>query len=282
MHRINEYLESPEVTALAETTRANYGYSLKSLQTYCVRNLISELGPGFPIQAFMDDLLTQVTAQSARQYLTVIKMFFKHIGHPLDYAFKTPSAQKKAQKIKRLERWFSDEEIELCRNHEFPKHKFRLQRTRNRALVGLLIDTGARISEICAIKAEHVNFEKRIVHLGVSKTQPRAGFFSEHTEQFLRKMEMAMGLWFSDTIFLPADTSKRIVIDMLKDLKIHKPGRGPHTFRHWVANHLYFDKGMDLLDVAFLLGDSPEVIRKTYLHPTPAQMQKRLKGAMAA
>jgi integrase len=282
MHRIKAYLESPDVMNLAPTSRANYGYALKSLERFCVDRSIRELNAGFPIGAYVDFLLHKVTAQSARQYLTIVKMFFKYLGHPLDYEFKTPSAQKRAQKTKRMERWFSDKEIELCRNHGFSEHKFRLQRIRNRALVGLLIDTGARISEICAIQAEHVNFKKRTVHLGVSKTQPRAGFFSEHTERFLRKMEMAMGLWFSETIFPPADTSKRIVIEMLKTLKIHKPGRGPHTFRHWVANHLYFDKGMDMMDVAFLLGDSPEVIRKTYLHPTPDQMRRRLQKSMAA
>lgn len=280
MHRIDEYLNSPAVTALAQTTRDNYGYALESLRRFCIRNLMSTLDGDFPAQAYMDALLETVTGQTAQQYLTVVKMFFKYIGHPLDFSFKVPSAQIKANKTKKLERWFSDREVEQCLGWNFPKEGSRM-RTRNKALVGLLADTGARIAEIAAIRAENITLSRRTVHLGVSKTQPRAGFFSEHTEHLLREYKGSQNEW-AGPLFPSADASKRIVIQMLKDLKIHKPGRGPHTFRHWVANKLYFDKKMDLLDVAFLLGDKPEVIRNTYLHPTPEQMRKRLGDAMAA
>jgi site-specific recombinase XerD len=281
MHRIDEYLNSPAVTNLAPTTQNNYRYALESLRRYCIRNLMSTLDKAFPTQAYMDDLMQGVSGQTAQQYITVIKMFFKHIGHPLDFSFKIPSAQIKAKKVKSLERWFSDREVGKCLDWRFPTIADHLLRVRNEALVGLLIDTGARIAEIAAIRAENIILSNRTVHLGISKTQPRAGFFSEHTEDLLRDYKSGPKEW-AGPIFPSADASKRIVIKMLKDLKIHKPGRGPHTFRHWVANHLYFDKGMDLIDVAFLLGDSPDVIRKTYLHPTPEQMRSRLKDALAA
>ena len=69
---------------------------------------------------------------------------------------------------------------------------------------------------------------------------------------------------------------------MLSDLgmKKIKDGRGCHTFRHYCATHLFYVGGMGLNDIATLLGDAPETIRSTYLHPTPKMLYKRVKQAM--
>jgi integrase len=56
---------------------------------------------------------------------------------------------------------------------------------------------------------------------------------------------------------------KRIVNDMLKGLALKdgKDGRGPHTFRHYFATYLCYVGGMEISDIGFLMGDTPDMIR---------------------
>ena len=54
----------------------------------------------------------------------------------------------------------------------------------------------------------------------------------------------------------------KIIYSMLKDLdlKTKGDGRGPHTFRHYVATNLRYNFRMDLDHVARLLGDTQKTI----------------------
>mgnify|MGYP000724018317 CR=1 FL=1 len=55
------------------------------------------------------------------------------------------------------------------------------------------------------------------------------------------------------------------------------PVRGSHTLRHAVASHLVA-AGVPLADVARFLGDSVEVIVRTYLHATSADVAGAMEG----
>ena len=67
---------------------------------------------------------------------------------------------------------------------------------------------------------------------------------------------------------------------MLDELEINRLGRGPHTFRHFVATKLFYDGGMRIEDVATLMGTTAENITKNYLHPTPLMLRERVFDAM--
>ena len=79
-------------------------------------------------------------------------------------------------------------------------------------------------------------------------------------------------------LFPKVDQCKSIVTDMFAalGLKDNKDGRGPHTFRHYAATWLYYLGGMDLFDLAILLGDKPDVILATYIHPTADMLKTRV------
>ena len=78
------------------------------------------------------------------------------------------------------------------------------------------------------------------------------------------------------------DIIKKIVTNMLTDLGLKNgaDGRGPHTFRHWLATYLHYEQDVSMMDIAFLFGDKVETIRDNYIHPTPRMLRRRVMGAL--
>lgn len=282
--QVNIYLNAPNTCALAKKTRTLYRAVLlkKFLPFARGRGMLSMDGE---IQGAMDDYTRFLTdaglsAHSTQQYLTITKIFMAAAGRPVKYTFKIPRAEKQAHDLKHQQRWFNDRDIARCKTYRFPKNH-----TRNHVLVRLMIETGARVNEIANIRVGDVQLDKGTILLGVSKTIPRPVFFSQETGiyigQFLGKQFPDMAMDAFKQIFPGSNQIWRIIVEMLTALGLKKKGdgRGPHTFRHFTATDLHFVRGMDLTDVAFLLGDTPETISSRYLHPNAEMLQSRMKKA---
>ncbi len=204
----------------------------------------------------------------------------RSIGFPIDFTYRIPRIDKQKWDLKHQKRWFSDKEIVMCKTHTFKTNHIR-----NRILVRLFLETGARVGEIEHIKRGDVNIEQETLLLGHSKTIPRSAFFSQETAIYMEKFFKAK---FPDPtqdsfkkIFPGKNQIYKIIDRMLKELglKSADDGRGAHTFRHFVATDLHYNKGMELTHVAALLGDKPETISSRYLHPTAQMLQSKLKKA---
>ena len=158
-------------------------------------------------------------------------------------------------------------------------------------MVRVLVETGARIQEISDMKVENVDLETRTIFIDDSKTTPRYVFFSPETahvfKTYLNEPEeqdifgAIPGKVKSLNLFPQVDQCQKIVTSMFSalGLKENKDGRGPHTFRHYAATWLYYCGGMDLFDLAVLLGDKPDVIRDTYIHPSADMLKTRVAKA---
>jgi integrase len=74
---------------------------------------------------------------------------------------------------------------------------------------------------------------------------------------------------------------QQVVTEMLNDIGLKKEGdgRGPHTFRHYVASYLFYSGRVRLEDIAFLLGDTVDTIRQNYLHPTSLMLREIVSNA---
>jgi len=282
--QINAYLHCPNTLALARKTQHLYKAALKKkLLPFCVLQDITDLEDDFKshMGAYVKYLLGNgLTAHSTQQYLTITKIFLGFMGVPVKFTFKIPRPAKQAYDLKHQKRWFTDFDIARCKTYRFNRNH-----GRNHSLVRLLCETGARVNEIAQIKRCDVKIEKGTLLLGVSKTIPRPVFFSQETGIYLA---MFLNVKFPDPladsfkrVFPSSNQIWRIINDMLADLgmKHTGDGRGPHTFRHYVATDLHFVRGMDLTDVAFLLGDTPETISSRYLHPNAEMLQSRMKKA---
>jgi len=282
--QINSYLHCPNTLALAQKTQHFYSAALKKkLLPFCLLQDITDLQEGFKdhMEAYTVYLLgSGLTAHSTQQYLTITKIFLGFLGAPVKFTFKIPRPAKQAYDLKHQKRWFTDFDIARCKTYKFDRNH-----GRNHSLVRLLCETGARVNEIAQIKKCDVKIEKGTLLLGVSKTIPRPVFFSQETGIYLaRFLDAKFPDPLADSfkrIFPSSNQIWRIINDMLADLDMKHTGdgRGPHTFRHYVATDLHFVRGMDLTDVAFLLGDTPETISSRYLHPNAEMLQSRMKKA---
>lgn len=282
--QINSYLTHPNTLALAKSSQHSYRIILrKKLLPFCKEKEISKLDETFV--EHMEDFIfflrsEKLAARSIQHYVTVVKFFLRFQGFTITHTYKIPRADKQAFDLKHQKRWFSDIDIAACKTYHFPT-----QHTRNHVLVKLFCETGARIDEIAHIRRGDVNLEKKTILLGHSKTVPRPVFFSQETAIFIDRL-------FKEKFPDPAETAfkkifpgknriYKIIIGMLKDLglKSNGDGRGPHTFRHFVATTLHYTMGMEITHVAALLGDKTGTIIDCYLHPTAEMLHAKMSRA---
>jgi len=289
MNTIQKYLESPEVKGLAKSTRELYGHALKHVEHFMIVTPV--LGCPSPISHEKIEWLSRnvnlfaayleqkaLSGKSIQQYLTCTKIFLKWAGCPVDFTYKISNKARQENKKKHLDRWFTEDEIEKCLTYRF--NNVNGDSLKYRAIVRLLIETGARVGEIANIRIEDIHLGEKYVFIQ-GKTEPRPVFFSMITWDIL-KMILSHRAFKEGLLFPEVSKIKAAITQMLQDLglKNGKDGRGPHTFRHYTATYLYYEGDMRIEDLAFLLGDKVETIRERYLHPTPRMLRKRVAAAM--
>lgn len=84
------------------------------------------------------------------------------------------------------------------------------------------------------------------------------------------------------SIFPRSNQIYKIVIEMLEDLNLKRKddGRGPHTFRHYVATYMRYILRLDLDYVSKILGDSNDMVTTRYIHPTPEMLNNLVGRAL--
>ena len=277
------FLSSDEVIGLADSTQDMYRYALMtaflpfmdSRQPFKVTDVV------WFTKHLEDKGMAGTTIQ---QYLTVVKIFLKWSGTPVDYTYRIPNKERKANALKRMNRWFDENDIAKCLIYDFIN-------PRDALIVHLLIETGIRIQELSDIIKKDVDLDERTIRIKTSKTKPRAVFFSPGTRRRFLGLEgnkpgfpsaWDAHLQPNKKLFPGKEQVYTIIRSMLEDLglKDGRDGRGPHTFRHYCATYLFYTGSMRLEDVARLLGDTPDVIEQQYIHPTPKMLRQRVDKAM--
>ena len=284
MEKIRQYLnEAPETRGLSDNTRQSYSNALNHLKTYCYSALIKDLDGSFDMDRYAKHLAKTLSGQSVQLYLTITKQFFKWLGHPIEYTYRIPKDERKAIQLKKLDRWFSEDDVDACLGYHFPGNG--LKGLRNRIIVRLLVETGARIKELSMIDAKDIDLDTGTITLKDSKTVPRPVFVSAETLSMLEDYinRTVAGIFETEGALFPSESQcSKVVNEMLVDLGLKNGSdeRGPHTFRHYVATWLHYEGGMDIKDIAFLLGDKPDTIVNVYIHPTPDMLRRRVQKAM--
>ncbi len=270
--------------ALADSTKALYNTVLrKKLLPFCEENGITKLNGNFTdhMDSFGEFLHhKKVSAHTTQSYLTITKLLFTFHGHHIKHTYKIPRQAKQAFDLKHEKRWFSGEDIAKCKTF-----MFKINHIRNHLLVRLMCETGARINEIANICVCDIKLKEKAILLSWSKTTPRPVFFTPETAIYLNKhLEASFPDPEKDSfkkIFPGKNMIYKIIDSMLKDLglKTKGDGRGPHTFRHYVATNLRYNFRMDLDHVARLLGDTQKTISSRYLHPTAEMLHNLINRA---
>jgi site-specific recombinase XerD len=146
---------------------------------------------------------------------------------------------------------------------------------RNRTLLKTVYSAGLRVSEVVALKAEHIESKRKLIRVEQGKgkkdrytilsdrllTELRKYWKIYHPESWIffgRDRSEPMTIWTAQKIFYKAKKKAGI-----------KKGNGIHTLRHCFATHtLEQGQGQDIYVLKRMLGHTSLETTMTYLHIT--------------
>jgi len=161
---------------------------------------------------------------------------------------------------------------------------------RDRAILELLWSTGLRVSELCSLKLEDVNFERREFSVKGKGSKYRVVFFADEAKEWLKKY-LALRHDASPMLFVGHDRAvggrselrglsprsvQRLVEKYGKAAGITKR-ISPHTLRHSFATDLLMN-GADLRSVQALLGHASVTTTQIYTHITDRHLEEIYKA----
>ena len=190
--------------------------------------------------------------------------------------------------------WLSNEQIAAFRAEAERKFKTGAYVYRYGLLFMLLINTGMREGEICALEKNDIDFKDKVIKItkGVNivpikqpdgsnkyeikittpKTRNSVRYIpmNENALRYAREImaEFPNGnlLAYSahETILRP-DTLHKQFKRIVENAGLGDSGAHIHCLRHTFVSHM-FDSGVDTQTIAEIIGDNEETVRKTYLH----------------
>ncbi len=164
---------------------------------------------------------------------------------------------------------------------------------RDRALFSLLYDCGLRVSELCAMKLEHIEWQRSTLRVFGKGKKERILPLIEVTGRTLKEYltcrttpPRARGILPNDQNFvflnqrgtrLSDRSVRRILYKWVDSLALDRHV-SPHTLRHSFATHL-LNNGADLRDVQELLGHESLSTTQIYTHVSHQRMRDVYKRA---
>ncbi len=157
---------------------------------------------------------------------------------------------------------------------------------RNRLILELLYGTGIRVSELCNIKLQDINYEERSIRILGKGSKERIVLYGKPCEEILKKyIEDGRNLLLNgkNNNYLIVGMNKKekgittrsielIIDDIIKKAALNK-NVTPHTLRHTFATHL-LNEGCDILIVKELLGHSSLDTTGIYTHVSNERLRK--------
>ncbi|GAA4662261.1 tyrosine recombinase XerC [Amycolatopsis dongchuanensis] len=179
-----------------------------------------------------------------------------------------------------------DEAGEVLQSAESGAAELDPQGLRDRAVLELLYATGVRVSELCGLDVDDVDFGGRVVRVLGKGSKERVVPFGVPAERALRswletgRPAMAAAASKADpaALFLGVRGGRldpRAVRRVVHDAVGSVPGAadmGPHGLRHTAATHL-LEGGADLRSVQELLGHATLATTQLYTHVTVERLK---------
>jgi integrase/recombinase XerC len=156
------------------------------------------------------------------------------------------------------------------------------------AVLETIYSCGLRVSELCGLRVEDINFSEQIIRVRGKGKKERLVPVGEPA---LRAIQMYWGLLLeppnsAQPVFC-ADTKKRAPLNRIQLARRLKnylivagldPALTPHKLRHSYATHL-LDAGADLRSVQELLGHAHLITTQVYTHVTTERLKKAYDAA---
>jgi integrase/recombinase XerC len=160
---------------------------------------------------------------------------------------------------------------------------------RDLAMVEILYASGARVSELCGLDLEDIDYERRTIRVlgkgNKERTIPIGAPAVRALDSWLKVGRPSMASDKSDRAIFLGTRGKRIdqrtvrtvVYNALQALE-GVERMGPHALRHSAATHL-LEGGADLRTVQEILGHASLATTQIYTHVSTERLQKAFKQA---
>ena len=274
---IDDYLIAKEIEeGCAPSTIKAYRYDLQKFI-----NIVGDLEINSPflrqkIRFFLKKLKEKdYTKKAVARKIASLRSFFKFLTLN-EFISKNPMGTIKTPKVKleeNLPKFLSLPDIEVIFNKLKDRKLFNSRKSeRFYLMIRLFYSTMARVSELCNIKIQDVDFEKGYIRLRGKGNKERIVPVDRKTieviEEYLRNR-----IYYNPEDYLLVNTrnqrlTPRVVQNDIKTIK-EKCGYPdtkiitPHVFRHTGATHLR-RSGMDISELQDILGHSSPNTTRIY------------------
>ena len=138
-----------------------------------------------------------------------------------------------------------------------------------RALVHFLLATGCRISEVCSVNRDDIDYANLKLEVLGKGDKRRTVYIDNVTAMMLKRYlatrkDIDPALFYSRNHQRYTDDGIREMLVKLGD-RAHVPGVHPHRFRHTLATNL-IDRGMSIQEVSVILGHADIRTTMKYIH----------------
>lgn len=257
---LDAFLAAKKLEGRSEKTIAHYKYILcRLLADVCTP--IPEITV-FHLRGYLMKRKTKGVADKTLEgERTVFSSFFGWL-HKEGLIKINPCANLSSIKCPKIVRLpFNDVELE--------KLRIACQTTRDRAILFFLLSTGCRISEVCALNREDIDFAHSECIVYGKGAKERPVFMDEVAAMYLRKY-LSERLDDYPALFIGKGTERMTPHGMRKMLSTTAERAGvdnvhPHRFRRTLATNL-IARGMPIQEVAAILGHDKLDTTMTYVH----------------
>jgi site-specific recombinase XerD len=200
----------------------------------------------------------EYSASSLNLAISAIKFFYTNVMKK-----ENVSEPRRPRHDKRLPQVLSKEEIQkILALEKNPKH---------RLLLMLVYSSGLRVSEVVALKREHIDMSRKVIYIKRSKgRKDRCTLLSEKAARFLNEYYTFYGIqtWLFPgqpaTSPLTIRSAQHIFDNAVRCAEIHKK-LSIHSLRHTFATHL-LESGTDIRYIQSLLGHASLRTTERYTH----------------
>lgn len=137
------------------------------------------------------------------------------------------------------------------------------------AIVHFLLSTGCRISEVCSVNRNDIDYANLKLEVTGKGDKTRTVYIDNVTAMMLKRYlagrkDIDPALFYSRNNQRFTTNGIRTMLKRIEE-RSHVPGVHPHRFRHTLATNL-IDRGMNIQEVSTILGHADIKTTMTYVH----------------
>ena len=265
----------------SSNTTVSYLSDLKSFEKYLLKRKIAfkqVVNKSEVVKQYFRYLnRSKISPSSIKRKFSSLSSYFSYLidrkiikRNPLNGVY-TPKLAKKLPTV------LSVEEIKKIFNQSENTHN-ELLGLRDRCIIELLYSCGLRVSELCELKINNIQFDSNVIRFfgkgNKERIIPLTFYAKEWMEKYLYQSRQILSNRKSSEqkyVFLSNNGKRLTRAAIWQSIKKYVNAAGitktvsPHTFRHSFATHLV-DGGANLIEIQKLLGHSDISTTEIYVH----------------